>query len=85
MSFCFDFFAHFLLSFSHEFSDLLHVEIWNLGLLFIGPYLLHLIREEDGKLRAIELVTVLTIIVEVFFIYFFDELSLHYIYCGPYV
>lgn len=77
MPFCLDFFAHFLLSFRHEFSDLLHVEIWNLSLLFVGPYLLYLIRKEYGELRAIELVTVLTIIVEVLFVYFFDELSLH--------
>lgn len=77
VSFSLDFFTHFLLTFRHQFSYFFHVEIWNFGLLLIGSYLLNLIRKENGQLRAIELITVLTIIIKILFIYFFYELSLH--------
>ena len=77
MAFSFYLFSHLFLTFGHQLSYFLHVEIGNLGLMPNCPNLLNLIREKNGEFWAIKLLTIFTILIVILFIDFLDQFPLH--------
>jgi hypothetical protein len=74
-----DLLFHLLLSFHHQLSHLLHVEVRHLGLLALRADLLHLVGEEDGEFGTVDVLIAFLRALVVILIDFLDELSLDWI------